>query len=200
MVVGAFFFGGRDWLAPAAACAGVALVLVAWSYVRTPAPRGLRLVCAALKLIGIAALLACLLEPMWTGERAKPGANLIAVVADNSLIAAAGVALPGDNAAARAIAALRNQRVLNGNTSTLSDGWGNIVYSVGSDAQGAVNARDTHETITREIDALRDQVSGVSLDEEALNLLKFQRAYEANAKFFSTIDSMLETLMNSYRR
>jgi flagellar hook-associated protein FlgK len=33
-----------------------------------------------------------------------------------------------------------------------------------------------------------------------LNLLKFQRAYEANAKFFSTIDSMLETLMNSYRR
>jgi len=123
-----------------------------------------------------------------------------AIVADNSLIAAAGVALPGDNAAARAIAALRNQRVLNGNTATLSDGWGNIVYSVGSDAQGAVNARDTHETITREIDALRDQVSGVSLDEEALNLLKFQRAYEANAKFFSTIDSMLETLMNSYRR
>jgi hypothetical protein len=72
-----------------------------------------------------------------------------AIVADNSLIAAAGVALPGDNAAARAIAALRNQRVLNGNTATLSDGWGNIVYSVGSDAQGrrqrARYARDDYQ-------------------------------------------------------
>lgn len=122
-----------------------------------------------------------------------------AIVADNSLIAAAGVALSGDNGAARTIAALRHQRVLNGNTATLGDGWGSLVYSVGSDVRSASNARDTHETITREVDALRDQVSGVSLDEEALNLLKFQRAYEANAKFFTTIDSMLETLMNSYR-
>ena len=97
------------------------------------------------------------------------------------------------------MAALRNQRILNGNTATLGDGWGNLVYSVGSDVRSASNARDTHESITREVDALRDQVSGVSLDEEALNLLKFQRAYEANAKFFTAVDSMLETLMNAYR-
>ena len=32
-----------------------------------------------------------------------------------------------------------------------------------------------------------------------MNLLKFQRAYEANAKFFTAVDSMLETLMNAYR-
>jgi flagellar hook-associated protein 1 FlgK len=121
-----------------------------------------------------------------------------AIVADNNRIAAAGTALPGDNATARALAALRSQRVLNG-TATLHDGWGDIVYQVGSDVQTAKNARDTHETITREIDALRDQVSGVSLDEEALNLLKFQSAYEANAKFFTTINSLLDTLMNSYR-
>ena len=60
-------------------------------------------------------------------------------------------------------------------------------------------ARDTHDSITREVDALRDQVSGVSLDEEALNMLKFQRAYEANAKFFTVVDSLLDTLMNTYR-
>ena len=121
-----------------------------------------------------------------------------AIVADNNLIAAAGTPITGDNTNARALAALRSQRVLNG-TATLHDGWGDIVYSVGSDVQSARNARDTHQSITREIDALRDQVSGVSLDEEALNLLKFQRAYEANAKFFTTIDSLLDTLMNSYR-
>ncbi len=76
---------GRHWLWPSVAVFGVALVFVAWSYTRTPGPRGLRLACALLKLLGIAALLACLAEPMWTGQRAKPGANLLALVADNSL-------------------------------------------------------------------------------------------------------------------
>ena len=42
-------------------------------------------------------------------------------------------------------------------------------------------------------EALRDQVSGVSLDEEAMKLMKFQRAYEANARFFQVIDETLES-------
>jgi uncharacterized membrane protein len=83
-LVAALFLAGRDWLVPAAVAAGVALVLVAASYLRTPGPRGLRVACAALKLLGLAALLACLLEPMWSGQRAKPGANQLAIVADNS--------------------------------------------------------------------------------------------------------------------
>jgi flagellar hook-associated protein 1 FlgK len=70
------------------------------------------------------------------------------------------------------------------------------VYQVGADARAAANARDTQAAMVREVDAIRDQVSGVSLDEEALNLLKFQRAYEANARFFTTVDSMLVTLLN----
>lgn len=119
-----------------------------------------------------------------------------AIVSDNGRIAAAAIGVSGDNGTARAIAALRNQRVLNGNTATLTDGWGDLVYRVGSDSQAAASARDTQNTITQQVDALRDQVSGVSLDEEALNLLKFQRAYEANARFFTAVDSMLQTLMN----
>ena len=39
-------------------------------------------------------------------------------------------------------------------------------------------------------------MSGVSLDEEAADLVRFQRAYEANARFFSTIDQTLDTLLN----
>ncbi|MEA3213120.1 MAG: hypothetical protein QOE70_6177 [Chthoniobacter sp.] len=82
---GAIFLAGRDWLWPAGALFAAALAFVAWSYLRTDAPRRLRLACALLKLIGLAALLACLLEPMWSGQRAKPGANVLAIVADNSL-------------------------------------------------------------------------------------------------------------------
>ncbi len=85
MICGALYLAGRDWLWPAVAAFAVTLGFVAASYLRTSAPRGLRVACAALKLLGIAALIACVLEPMWTGQRAKPGANLLAIVADNSL-------------------------------------------------------------------------------------------------------------------
>jgi uncharacterized membrane protein len=80
----AIVLGQNDWLLPAAGAFAVALAYIGFSYVRSPAAPGLKLGCAALKLLGLAALLACLLEPMWSGQRAKPGANLFAVVADNS--------------------------------------------------------------------------------------------------------------------
>ena len=82
--VAGIFISGRDWLLPTAAGLAVALGLVGISYFRTRASHRLRLACAVLKLLGLAALLACLLEPMWSEQRAKPGANLFAIVADNS--------------------------------------------------------------------------------------------------------------------
>ena len=54
-----------------------------WSYRAAPAGR-LRWVCLGLKAAALAALALCLLEPLWFGEHVRPGANLFAVVADNS--------------------------------------------------------------------------------------------------------------------
>lgn len=72
-----------NWSWPAAGTLALALALVAWSY--RAGPSGLaRWVCASLKTLGFAALALCLLDPRWTGQRARPGANLFAVVADNS--------------------------------------------------------------------------------------------------------------------
>ncbi len=81
----ALYFAGSQWRWPVALAGIAALVFVGWSYYRTAAPPGLRLAGAALKLLGIFSLLACLLEPMWSGQRARPGANIVAVIADNSL-------------------------------------------------------------------------------------------------------------------
>ena len=121
------------------------------------------------------------------------------VATDPRRIAAAGIAAPGDNQNARAIAALRNAQVLQGDTATLSQGWGDLVYRVGSDTKYAQDEQRSRGEIVRQIDALRDEVAGVSLDEEAMHLLKFQRAYEAVAHFFRTVDQSLDTLLNLVR-
>ncbi len=73
-----------EWLWMASLLALLALAGVAWGYRKTAARPGVRLACALLKLLGLAALAACLVEPHWISQRAKPGANYLAVVADNS--------------------------------------------------------------------------------------------------------------------
>lgn len=82
---GSLTFSGWHWMWPAAAFVVVALAILVWSYRSLAAfPPGLRFGCLALKTVGIVALALCLLEPLWLGQRARPGANLFAVLADNS--------------------------------------------------------------------------------------------------------------------
>ncbi len=76
-------FSGWNWLWPVVVTAVLAALVLIWSY-RASAGHPLRWVCLGLKALGITALALCLLEPLWLGQRARPGANLFAVVADNS--------------------------------------------------------------------------------------------------------------------
>lgn len=84
MTLAAIVISGREWVLPAAGFLFVAILLLVWTYLRAHADRKLRTACAFLKLLGLAALLACLLDPLWSSQRARPGANFLAVVADNS--------------------------------------------------------------------------------------------------------------------
>jgi flagellar hook-associated protein 1 len=119
-----------------------------------------------------------------------------AVAADASLIAASSTGATGDNQTAKAIADLRDARVMAGSTNTFSQAWSEIVYHVASDSQTAQVNQKTRQEVVASVTRLRDSVSGVSLDEEAASMLKFQRAYEANARYFASINSALDTLMN----
>lgn len=79
-------FSGDDWLWPALGVFGVALAILAWSYSSARRAVGpFRWLCLLLKTLGVATLAFCLLEPMRQSQRAKPGANFFAIVADNSL-------------------------------------------------------------------------------------------------------------------
>lgn len=118
-----------------------------------------------------------------------------AVSADSQLVAASLTGAPGDNGTAKALATLRDARVVGG-SATFGESWAQLVYRVGSDSQTARAQQQSRQEVVDQVARLRDQVSGVSLDEESALLMRFQRAYEANARYFSAVDNMLATLMH----
>lgn len=118
-----------------------------------------------------------------------------ALAADSRLVAAAGIPAVGDNQVARGIAALRNAPLLEAGTATFGESFGNLAYRVGEDGALALQRQASCTEVVREIRNLRESVSGVSLDEEAALMLKFQRAYQANARYFQSVDAVIGMLM-----
>jgi len=127
-----------------------------------------------------------------TGAAAAIAVNA-AVAGDTRLIAAGGTTTAGDNQAARAIANLRSAALPGGGTPL--NGWSSLVYQVGADRQGASQEQTSRGEVVKQLQNLRDQTSGVSMDEEAAAMMKFQRAYEANARFFSAVNQSFDTLI-----
>ncbi|MFN0056076.1 MAG: glutamine amidotransferase [Planctomycetales bacterium] len=84
MILAEITLGAPQWLGTTGLVCVVALLLVLWSYARGGRAPGVRTVCGLLKWLGVVALLACLVEPLWTSTRPQPGSNLFLVVADNS--------------------------------------------------------------------------------------------------------------------
>jgi uncharacterized membrane protein len=81
---GSVLIGDRGWLWPAAAAAALLFLLVAAAYFRAVWPTRLRVVAGLLKIVGLALLVSCLVEPLWSGTRIKPGENLFLVLVDTS--------------------------------------------------------------------------------------------------------------------
>jgi flagellar hook-associated protein 1 FlgK len=71
-----------------------------------------------------------------------------------------------------------------------------MIGALGVAAQGSSRRNDIQATVTEQVDADREAQSGVNLDEEMTNLLTYQRGYEAAARVLTTIDSMLDQLIN----
>lgn len=76
--------GAPTWVWPAVAIASFLVVLIVWGYVRAPARRNVRLISAGVKLFGVAVLAFCLVEPLNSGLRPRSGANVFAILVDNS--------------------------------------------------------------------------------------------------------------------
>ncbi|MBI4715532.1 MAG: hypothetical protein HY760_06320, partial [Nitrospirae bacterium] len=103
--------------------------------------------------------------------------------------------LPGDNTNALALVELQNQLTMNGGSSTFHNYYNDIVQGIGSTLQQTERDYDAQEFTLQQMDAMRESTSGVSIDEEMANLMKFQRAFEASAKLITLADEMLQTVI-----
>jgi flagellar hook-associated protein 1 len=107
-----------------------------------------------------------------------------------------GTVNPGDNRAAVAIASIRNTSVMVGNSKTFDDYFADAVTNVGLKGEKAARSLDTQVAIMKQLKEMRDAVSGVNVDEELSDIIKFQHGYNAAAKFISTVNEMLDTVIN----
>ena len=71
-----------------------------------------------------------------------------------------------------------------------------MIGRLGVSAQAATRRSEIQDSVTDQVDASREAESGVNLDEEMTHLLTYQRGYEAASRVLTTIDSMLDQLIN----
>jgi flagellar hook-associated protein 1 FlgK len=110
-------------------------------------------------------------------------------------LAAVTANLPGDNANAVLIAQLasRTQTALG---TTFSNYYSGLVSTTGAMKQISANTLAFDDNLLTAMRIQRDSVSGVSLDEEAANLIRYQRSYEAGARMIRITDELMQTILS----
>ncbi len=107
-----------------------------------------------------------------------------------------GEAMIGDGRAAVEIASIRNTHVMIGKDKTFDDYFASSVTNVGLKGEQAETNMISQTAIMNDLRDMRDSISGVNIDEELAEIIKFQHGYNAAAKFVTVIDSLLDTVIN----
>ncbi|HET9933337.1 MAG TPA: flagellar hook-associated protein FlgK [Polyangiaceae bacterium] len=103
--------------------------------------------------------------------------------------------LPGGSDNAALLSAMSRTPIASGGTRTASDAYGDIVGDIASRRSASSQMLEAREAISAQVDSMHESMSGVSLDEEFVNLTKFQRAYQASARLLTTADQLLQDLI-----
>src|SRR3954451_17585685 len=142
-------------------------------------------------LDGFAAQLNSSVNTLHPGFFSGSTASTITVAVTASSVRASAIGPPtpaGANDIALAVSKLRG--------GAADDDYANFVARIGGDARTADQQQATAQALVTQASDRRQSVSGVSMDEEMSNMLKFQRGYQASARAMSTMDEMLDTLIN----
>ncbi len=130
--------------------------------------------------------------------------NISVIVADSTHIAAANAPVPpatvapGDNRNSLVISNIGEDFLIDGKDN-FGAYYGKLTARIGVEANQNKLAVGGAEDAMIQLQNIRDGLSGVSLEEEMINLIQFQRGFESSAKFLATIDEMMGSLMNLKR-
>ena len=133
-------------------------------------------------------------QDMFSYDASQPAATLAVTMTDPATLAAATAEAPGGSGNAANLAALAGQPLLDGGTFTQF--YGDLAASVGRQKASADQNQQLHTQLLTQAQAVREQTSGVSLDEEATRLIQFQRAYQASAQLLSVLNQLTGTVIN----
>jgi flagellar hook-associated protein 1 FlgK len=119
---------------------------------------------------------------------------------DSGRIAAALVAdSPGDNRVAHAIARLQTTEILADGTKTVDDFYNGMVGEFAVITKKNESALEHQKNIVEQLKNVRESISGVSLDEETADMVKFQKTFDASARLIKVADEMFDTVLNLKR-
>ncbi len=103
--------------------------------------------------------------------------------------------LPGGNSNVLSMVNLRDGKVLSNGNASFSTFYSSLVTDVAVASRTAVVNSDAQGVVVQELENYRESVSGVSIDEEGLNLIRYQQSYEAAAKVINIVDELFDTLI-----
>ncbi len=118
-------------------------------------------------------------------------------IRENPGVIAAGLEhLPGDNRTALAIAALRDETNPNLDGLSLTGYWNRHVEDYALRLNEAQQNQEADTLVRESLETEQQSISGVNIDEEAINLLTYQRSYQGSARFISVVDELMQTLLS----
>jgi flagellar hook-associated protein 1 len=139
-------------------------------------------------------------QNFFSGSSAKDIAVQSGLLADPAALQASGtLGAGGDNTVILELAQLAQQRQAALGNTTFTQNFSAIVGNCGQALASVNSGVEDQGLMQNMLESQRDSVSGVSVDEEMTDLMKYQKAYEASAKLITTIDEMLETVLSLKR-
>ena len=139
------------------------------------------------------------INTFFTGKDARDIAVNQTVKDNPQLLSAAKNGSPGDNQTARLVALLETQPAAAFGGQTLKDKYQSVVNAIGTSAASAKSDSQATAGILQTLQAQRESISGVSLDEEAVNLIREQRAFQGAARLITAVNEMMDVVLNMAR-
>jgi flagellar hook-associated protein 1 FlgK len=125
---------------------------------------------------------------------ASAASSLAVAITDPNLVAASSDGSVGSNGNAQALADLQNQTIVNGQTP--ANYYSGLIFQIGTDVSQAQSEQTATGLVQQQLQDQRGAISGVSLDEESVNLIRYQSAYQASANVVNVINTLLTATLN----